>query len=121
MRKLKESYWNKFIQLDIKQKFKRNGILFEDLVECLLKIKYGCEWIRTSKSHDNNRDFYLTTSEFSYWAECKNYKDVIALDTIAPTLVMAQIFEVNKIIFFSYSDINFSAKNKIFSFYKWTS
>lgn len=116
MRKLKESYWNKFIQLDIKQKFKRNGILFEDLVECLLKIKYGCEWIRTSKSHDNNRDFYLTTSEFSYWAECKNYKDVIALDTIAPTLVMAQIFEVNKIIFFSYSDINSSAKNKIFSF-----
>lgn len=116
MRKLKESYWNKFLKIDSCQKAKRNGILFEDLVEHLLEIKYGCKWIRTPKSHDNNRDFYLTTDEFSYWAECKNYKDAIALDTIAPTLVMAQIFDVNKVIFFSYSDINSSAKNKLLSF-----
>lgn len=72
MRKLKESYWNKFLKIDSCQKAKRNGILFEDLVEHLLEIKYGCKWIRTPKSHDNNRDFYLTTDEFSYWAECKN-------------------------------------------------
>ena len=116
MRKLKESYWNKFLKTNSSQKATRNGILFEDLVEHLLEIKYGCKWIRTPKSHDNNRDFYLTTDEFSYWAECKNYKDTIALDTIAPTLVMAQIFDVNKVIFFSYSDINSSAKNKLFSF-----
>ena len=115
MRKLNEHYWNKFVKLDVDET-KRDGVLFEDLVEYILTLEYGREWIRTSKSHDNNRDFYLTTSDFSYWAECKNHKKSIALDTVAPTLVMAQIFEVNKIIFFSYSDINSSAKTKIISF-----
>lgn len=115
MRKLNEHYWNKFVKLNVDEN-KRDGVLFEDLIEYILTLEYGHEWIRTSKSHDNNRDFYLTTSDFSYWAECKNHKKSIALDTVAPTLVMAQIFEVNKIIFFSYSDINSSAKNKIISF-----
>lgn len=116
MRRLNETYWNKFIKKDISGKTKRDGILFEDLIECLLQIEYMQKWVRTPRSHDNNRDFHLTTPEFTHWAECKNYTNSIALDTIAPTLVMAQIFEVNKLIFFSYSDINSSAKNKIFSF-----
>lgn len=116
MRRLNDSYWNKFTKEDVNGTIKRDGIVFEDLVECLLQIEYGNKWIRTPKSHDNSRDFHLTTPEFTHWAECKNYKDSIALDVIAPTLVMAQIFDVNKLIFFSYSDINFSAKNKIFSF-----
>src|SRR5699024_5827707 len=47
------------------------------------------------------------------WAECKNYRDKIALDILAPTLVMAQIYGVNTIIFFSRSQINTRAKNKI--------
>lgn len=116
MRKLNELYWDKFTKSEQDGTIKRDGIIFEDLVECLLQIEYGHQWIRTPKSHDNNRDFHLTTLEFTYWAECKNYNNVIALDTIAPTLVMAQIFDVNKLIFFSYSDINFSAKAKVFSF-----
>lgn len=116
MRRLNELYWNKFTKKDSKGKVVRDGILFEDLVECLLIIQYGQHWIRTPKSHDNNRDFHLTTPELTHWAECKNYTNTIALDTIAPTLVMAQIFDVNKLIFFSYSDINFSAKKKILSF-----
>ena len=93
MRKLKESYWNKFLKIDSSQKVKRNGSLFEDLVEHLLEIKYGCKWIRTPKSHDNNRDFYLTTDEFSYWAECKNYTSSIELKVLESTLVMAQLSE----------------------------
>lgn len=116
MRRLSKTYWDMFTKKDTRGMTKRDGIIFEDLVECLLQIEYDLEWIRTPKSHDNNRDFHLTTLEFTYWAECKNYNNVIAMDTIAPTLVMAQIFEVNKLIFFSYSDINFSARNKIFSF-----
>ena len=116
MRRLNEIYWDRFIKEEFSGKVKRDGILFEDLIECLLQIEYGQKWVRTPRSHDNNRDFHLTTSEFTHWAECKNYTDSIALDTIAPTLVMAQIFEVNKLIFFSYSDINSSAKNKILSF-----
>ena len=116
MRRLKESYWDKFTKRDSNGVIKRDGIIFEDLVECLLQIEYGHKWIRTPKSHDNNRDFHLTTPEFTQWAECKNYRETIALNVIAPTLVMAQIFDVNKLFFFSYSEINFSAKNKIFSF-----
>ncbi len=116
MRRLNEIYWNKFIKKDFSGKSRRDGLLFEELIEYLLQIEYRQEWVRTPISHDNNRDFHLTTPEFTYWAECKNYTHSIALDTIAPTLVMAQIFEVNKLIFFSYSDINSSAKNKIYSF-----
>lgn len=116
MRKLNDLYWDKFTKRDSKGKMVRDGIIFEDLVESLLVIEYGKKWIRTPKSHDNNRDFHLTTPELTHWAECKNYANTIALDTIAPTLVMAQIFNVNKLIFFSYSDFNFSAKKKIISF-----
>lgn len=116
MRKLNDTYWNKFTTTDENGVRKRDGVIFEDLVDALLSIEYGYHWTRTPKSHDNNRDFHFTTAQFTQWAECKNYNKPIALDVIAPTLVMAQIFEVNKLIFFSYSNINFSARKKIFSF-----
>ena len=116
MRKLKESYWNKFKKRDKKGRDTRDGILFEDLVMELLKLKYPGEWTRTRKSHDDNRDFYLITNDSRIWAECKNYEQSIALDTIAPTLVMAQIYSANKIIFFSYSKINRMAHRKLYSF-----
>ena len=116
MRQLTDEYWNKFTKIRTDGAITRDGLQFEDLVECLLKIEYGKEWKRTPKSHDNNRDFHLTTPEYTLWAECKNYAKTIALDTIAPTLVLAQIFDVNKLLFFSYSDINFSAQKKIYSF-----
>lgn len=101
MRKLNDSYWDKYTYIDQKNKIIRDGIEFENLIEELLRIKYGMSWKRTGKSHDNNRDFHLTTTNYREWAECKNYKNSISMETIAPTLVMAQIFDVNKIIFFS--------------------
>ena len=116
MRKLNDSYWDKFTYVDSKNKKIRDGIEFENLIEKLLNIEYGINWKRTGKSHDNNRDFHLTTAAYREWAECKNYKNSISMETIAPTLVMAQIFDVNKIIFFSYSEINRKAKEKIYSF-----
>ena len=118
MRKLKNSYWNKFTHLTSSGKQIRDGLKFEDLIEELLRLEYGKAWKRTGKSHDFNRDFHLATDGILEWAECKNYQEPIALDTIAPTLVMAQIFEVNTILFFSYSPINKSAKSKIYSFKK---
>lgn len=115
MRKLNDNYWNRFTKIK-NDKTIRNGSMFEKLVKELLNIEYGSIWVETKITHDNNRDFYLTDNNHLYWAECKNYKDSISLDNIAPTLVMAQIFDVNEILFFSYSKINKSAREKIISY-----
>lgn len=116
MRKLNEQYWNRFIKCINDEKKVRDGVAFEDLIEQLLQLEFPAQWQRTLKSHDNNRDFYLVTDKNKIWAECKNYKKEIALDVIAPTLVMAQIFSIHKIIFFSYSKINSQAKKKLYAF-----
>lgn len=116
MKKLCKEYWEKFITTDKAGNQIGNGIEFENLVGCLLAAIYGIEWIPTLKSHDDNRDFWIYLNEKHLWAECKNYQKSIAMSTIAPTLVMAQIYEVNQILFFSRSDINPNAKNKIMAF-----
>lgn len=116
MRKLHSDYWNTFIYKDKDGKEKGNGIEFENLVNHLLILLYGKEWIWTQKSHDDNRDFWLYFEQRHIWAECKNYKNPIAMSILAPTLVMAQIYEVNEILFFSRSNINSFAKDKIMAF-----
>lgn len=116
MARLLSKYRDKFIEKDSSGKQKGNGIEFENLVEYLLNAMYGKEWRRTSRSHDDNRDFWIHLSDQSIWAECKNYTDTISMSTLAPTLVMAQIYEVNEILFFSRSDINKFAKDKILAF-----
>lgn len=116
MRKLTAAYWDKLLITNKNGKTVRDGIFFEDLVEELLQLEYPSTWIRTKKSHDCNRDFHIFTEDKKIWVECKNYSCDIALDTIAPTLVMAHIFMVNKIIFFSYSAINSHARRKIYAF-----
>lgn len=114
MDKIDPKYWNKF--RDSKLPLRYSGIKFENLVNELLKIMYGVEWVRTKKSHDNNRDFWITLNAKKMWAECKNYNDTIAMDILAPTLVMAQIYNTNIIIFFSRSRINPKAKDKILAY-----
>lgn len=116
MKRLKATYWEKFIDKDENDHKRGNGIKFENLVEYLLIALYGKKWTRTKKSHDDNRDFWIHFDEQHIWAECKNYKDSIAMSVLAPTLVMAQIYEVNEILFFSRSSINQFAKNKIMTF-----
>ena len=116
MKKLLSEYWDKFIETDGNGNKKGNGIEFENLVEFLLNAMYGKEWVRTGGSHDDNRDFWLHLSNQSIWAECKNYANTIAMSTLAPTLVMAEIYEVNEILFFSRSSINKFAKDKILTF-----
>ena len=119
MKYFKDEYWERFTKIvsqNDRDKKIRDGLEFEDLVESLLRLEFQGEWTRTKKTHDNNRDFYLYSELERIWVECKNYKTSIAMSTLAPTLVMAQIFDVSQIIFFSYSKISNSAKRKIFSF-----
>ncbi len=115
MRRLSDSYWDNFKKnKTINTKSTRDGHIFEDLVEELLiqMFPYG-EWRRTKKSHDDNRDFYLSNERQRIWAECKNFSDSISLKIIAPTLVMARAYSVNKILFFSYSKINKNTRKKL--------
>jgi len=111
-----EKYWLQFIKVTSNGKRVGDGLLFENLVESLLQAKYGVKWNATPKSHDDNRDFWLLTENQRIWAECKNYHDKITMDILAPTLVMAQVYDVNTILFFSRSPINRRAKSKILSF-----
>lgn len=103
-----EQYWNNFLKCD-----KYDGIAFEDLIEELLTLMYGIKWKRTLPTHDGNRDFFLNLNNKTFWAECKNYREKISLKTLAPTLVMAQVCNANSILFFSRSEINPFAKEKI--------
>lgn len=116
MSRLRSEYWNAFIEKGENGEEKGNGEKFEKLVNHLLIAIYGKEWTWTQRSHDDNRDFWIYLDEQHIWAECKNYKNPIAMSVLAPTLVMAQVYEVNEILFFSRSDINPFAKNKIMAF-----
>lgn len=116
--KMWEEYWSKFTKQISHEKSRGDGYLFETLVKYLLQAKFGVKWTRTNKSHDDNRDFwlYLEAEQQRIWAECKNYSKTIAMDVLAPTLVMAQVYDTNTILFFSRSSINRFAKNKILAF-----
>ena len=89
------------------------GIAFEDVVEQLIKAMFPKEkWRRTPKSHDEKRDFVYPQDETlpdQKWAECKNYNENLSINTIAPTLVMGAINQIQCIYFFSYSKLNDNA------------
>ncbi|MDO4302229.1 MAG: restriction endonuclease [Clostridia bacterium] len=116
MKLLTDTYWKKFKKTDSKFNIKNDGLKFELLIDNLLEIMYGQRWNRTKKTHDNNRDFWIMLNDDRIWAECKNYQNTIALDVLAPTLVMAQVYEANIILFFSRSRINEKAKDKILAY-----
>lgn len=119
-----EEYWSHFIEMDNKtNRMKHNGHEFEKLVHCLLQEMYSgtiikCE--QTQTTHDGNKDFKARDNDKIYWAECKNYNTTIDLKTLAATLVMAEIENVNVILFFCYSPINENTKTKLSSFSKST-
>jgi hypothetical protein len=127
-RLIDKKYWSQFIQADYKDsvdesvqnqkaKIKHDGQKFEDLVEDLLNLEYGnITWERTKTTHDGNKDFRGFSAEKKVWAECKNYKTKIDLKTLAATLVMAEIQDINSVFFFCYSEINNNTKTKLNSF-----
>lgn len=115
-----EKYWSQFINIDTKTgKTIHDGHKFEDLIKQLLSLMYhDIEWEPTQMTHDGNKDFIAKNGEEVYWAECKNYKTKIDLKTLAATLVMAEIENVNSIFFFCYSVINDNTKTKLNSYSK---
>lgn len=119
MKFLTEEYWEEFIKKvrtkDDKEKFIHDGHKFEDLIGELLNLLYqDVHWEKTKMTHDGSKDFLGEKEDGSFiWAECKNYKDKVSLKVIAPTLVMAEIKDVQEIIVFSYSAINENTKKKL--------
>ena len=107
-------YWQQFEYKNNKGLTVRDGIKFERLVKYLLELEYNCQWLQTGKSHDDNRDFYFYMQNECIWAECKNYRPKLSMSVIAPTLVMAQIYDVRTILFFSSSPFNKSARKKLY-------
>lgn len=117
-RLIDEKYWGHFIKTDSKTgETIHDGHKFEDLIECLLNLMYNnLAWEATKMTHDGSKDFKAKNDEEIYWAECKNYKAKIDLKTLASTLVMAEIENVNSILFFCYSEINNNTKTKLNSY-----
>lgn len=79
------------------------------------KQNYGVE--HTRYIHDGGRDieitFYDELSHFKIWAECKQHKRNIGLDDIAKNVVLVISKHVNKVIFFSASEITEGAEIEI--------
>lgn len=92
--------------------FKKDGLLFEELVEELLHLHYpGKTFKRTKKTHDGSRDFQLAipainNQSMDIWFECKFHKEELPIHDVSMTLIMAYIEDVKQIVFFSYSPVN---------------
>ena len=117
---INEEYWTQFIGFNsITNTSRHDGHRFEDLTRYLLELMYNDKniiWHPTQMTHDGNKDFIAFDGEKKYWAECKNYKTKIDLKTLAATLVMAEIEDVNTILFFCYSEINDNTKKNLIKF-----
>lgn len=92
----------------------KRGKKFEKLIESVLYAMYGqSKWIGTKDSWDGSKDFYYYNIDSNMWAECKNYSSSIGLKVVSPSLVMARIYDIDTLLFFSYSPINDNTKSKI--------
>ncbi|MDR2728856.1 MAG: ATP-binding protein [Chitinispirillales bacterium] len=123
MKYISEEQWNKLL-CDFADFRKGSGAsekankgqLFEYIVEYLLENLFGkkIKFKATKASYDGSKDFWAVDEQFKlWWAECKNYSDNISLTQLAPTLFMAELNEVNNLLFFSYSELNQNMKRRI--------
>lgn len=84
------------------------------LIKSVLDAMYGqSKWIGTKDSWDGSKDFYYYSTESKMWAECKNYGSSIGLKVVSPSLVMARVYDIDTLLFFSYSAINDNTKSKM--------
>ena len=108
MQKLTDEYWYQF-QYKKGERIYRDGQKFEDLTADLLACLYRRERIvfeRTQTTHDGSKDFVGRREAGKLiWAECKNYAKSVSLTQVAPTLIMAELCDIDEILFFSYSKI----------------
>lgn len=110
---LTEEYWSHFRNISTTQK----GIKFENLVKDILDLHYGKNcWKPTKASWDGSKDFFWYNGNENMWAECKNYKNTIGLKVVSNSLIMAEIYNVSTLLFFSYSCINENTKLKILKY-----
>lgn len=110
MRFLTKEHWNNINEEHTSNK----GIYFENLVKKLLIAEYGKAVFQgTRESWDGSKDFYYYSQQRKYWAECKNYASNIDLKVLASTLIMAQLSEIDTILYYSYSAINVNTKAKL--------
>lgn len=108
---LDDTVWKHFLLND-----RFDGRRFEKLAKIILKNVYGGEWTGTQTTHDQGRDFELSSGPFERpqaWAECKMHKDPIALTTIGNTLVMALVTSINRLVLISLSPLSKDAAKQI--------
>lgn len=93
---------------------------FEDLCYeyiCALYRRPNYSVEHTRYNHDGGRDieitFYDELSYFKIWAECKRHKRNIGLEDIGKNVVLIISKRVNKVIFFSASEITEGAQVEI--------
>lgn len=84
---------------------KGDGFAFENIINELLKVMFPLEqYTHTQETRDGGKDFIcITKNADTYWAECKNYTDDLALSDVAKTFVMAIAEDIKKIMIFSVS------------------
>lgn len=119
MKKLTPEYWSDFEYWQ-NGTVKKDGDRFEQLAADILTILYqnkGITFQRTQTTHDGSKDFVgKQDGREIIWAECKNYKNSISLTQVSPTLVMAEVCQIDEIIFFSYSEITDGTRKKLCSY-----
>ncbi len=114
MKFLTEAAWEAFI-VRKGQSTRFDGDKFEHLVRGLLRERFPGEWHGTPRTRDGGKDVVDRSISGSVaWAECKMYRESISLQIVSNTLVMAVIeSDVNRILFFSYSEMIGNAKDHL--------
>ena len=113
-----EEVWNNFLEyISVDEKTNNKGEAFEVLVDKLLNRMFSSQnisFFQTKLSHDGSKDFWAIDDEDNlWWAECKNRNERLGLKELSPTLFMAELYEINHILFFSYSKLNSKVLRKI--------
>ncbi|MBC3916118.1 restriction endonuclease [Undibacterium sp. CY18W] len=97
---------------------KFDGDAFETLIRVLLRASFPGDWEGTPKTRDGGKDVVDRSIPGSVtWAECKMYRAPISLQIVSNTLVMAIVEpDVQRILFFSHSEMIGNAKNYLAKF-----
>ena len=115
---INDKLWNDFLAyVSTNEGANNKGEEFEILVDRLLKNMFSCKnisFFQTKISHDGSKDFWAIDNEDNlWWAECKNRNERLGLKELSPTLFMAELYEINYLLFFSYSKLNAKLLRKI--------
>lgn len=112
-----EDKWQELLEKFSDKKKINKGIRFENLVKellCKLFPERNIIFNPTKETHDGSKDFWAVDSENRrWWAECKNYNSNLSMKALSPTLFMADLYDIDYLLFFSYSPLNQNLLRKI--------